>query len=529
MVSAKNSDRGAARTVNRRVSIIIPAYNEESTLPGALSSCRQLKPLEIIVVANGCTDRTAEIAKKWGCQTIARPRPLGNDVGRAIGARQARGDILLFLDADFQLDPVDLRRVVAPLLNDSADVSLNDFTALWKEKKVPHSTTVWRQVFNELLGRKDLGIDSVLSVPHAIKKKVAEAIGFDSLANPILAHMKLVSGGYRIAHQQAVEVLKKNRYRPDEHATSPVALSRSEKRIIADHIEALAHSPLLKTLRGNFTDGGRRRDIVRALRAGKRSLNISPGWKAPSSRLYGGKRLAVIIPAQNEQLTIREAIQNARKIEPQEIIVVVNGSTDRTEAYAKSLGATTIVFKEALGNDVGRAIGAMAANSDILLFIDGDFVLTPDQLFPYARAIARGHHLALNDLNHYLTLKTPLNIITALKYAVNLAADKKQLGVGSLVAVPHAMSRTALHSIHWTSLVSPVLAQMKIMLSGLSIVNERRIDVDRVNRVRPEQHFAKKGYPPAVERIIGDHVEALSYLIQREGNRGVFKEQYRNF
>ena len=45
--------------------------------------------------------------------------------------------------------------------------------------------------------------------------------------------------------------------------------------------------------------------------------------------IYNGKQLSIIIPAQNEEATIKEVILEARKIEPKEIIVVINGSTDQ--------------------------------------------------------------------------------------------------------------------------------------------------------------------------------------------------------
>ncbi len=65
-----------------------------------------------------------------------------------------------------------------------------------------------------------------------------------------------------------------------------------------------------------------------------------------NSSIYNGKQLSnFIIPAQNEESTIKEVILEARKIEPKEIIVVINGSTDQTEAIAKQSGATVIVYE----------------------------------------------------------------------------------------------------------------------------------------------------------------------------------------
>lgn len=120
------------------------------------------------------------------------------------------------------------------------------------------------------------------------------------------------------------------------------------------------------------------------------------------SSIYDGKQLSVIIPVQNEEETIEQVILEARKIEPLEIIVVVNGSTDHTADIAKRLGATIIKYNERLGHNVGRAIGALEATGDILLFIDGDFSVSGSDLHHFTKAVSDGIDIALNDLNPML-------------------------------------------------------------------------------------------------------------------------------
>lgn len=512
------------------LSIVIPVCNEEETISNVIATSLLLNPKEIIVIANGCTDQTIKNIEKFGTQIklIVIEHALGNDVGRAVGAKYATGDVVLFLDGDFVIPIEELVKFIQPIMLKQADVVLNDFTPLFNEKKCPHSITVWRQIVNTLIDKADIGIDSILSVPHALTKRAISSIGYETLAFPILAHIRLLLDPTLIIHHYySVDVISRNRYRKEVHKNDSSTLSKSEKRMIGDHLYALAH--FLDKPRGNFTDGGRNRGIVQKLANHLISPKISYGWNTSNqSQLYNGKSLSIIIPAQNEEKTIQFVIQQARKIEPQEIIVVVNGSSDNTANIARANGATTIEIKERLGNDVGRSIGARFAKGDIILFIDGDFVIPPNDLYPFAKAIANGVDISLNDLNHYLTLKLPLHIVTALKYGLNLALDSKKLGVGSMIAIPHGLSRKALNSIGWESLLSPAVAQTKALLNDqLNVQCVHRVEVDKLNKIRPEEHFSKNSYAPAVERIIGDHVEAIYYLLMTKGNRGIFQQDGR--
>lgn len=93
-----------------RVSIIIPARNEEQNLPKLLRSLvdQAPKPHEIIVVDDGSTDRTAEVARQLGA-TVLNSKPLpdgwrGKTWACHQGAQAATGELLLFVDADTWLE-----------------------------------------------------------------------------------------------------------------------------------------------------------------------------------------------------------------------------------------------------------------------------------------------------------------------------------------------------------------------------------------------------------------------------------------
>ena len=102
-----------------RVSVIIPARNERLRLPTLLASLAAQDHVnrEVIVVDDGSTDGTAELARGAGAITLSVEGPASGWLGKPHacwqGAKRAGGDLLLFLDADTELQPGGLRRIVA--------------------------------------------------------------------------------------------------------------------------------------------------------------------------------------------------------------------------------------------------------------------------------------------------------------------------------------------------------------------------------------------------------------------------------
>lgn len=104
------------------LSIIIPTKNEEKFLPLLLDSIKKQSlqcEYEIIVADAGSTDRTCAIARDYGCTIIEGGMPA---VGRNRGARVARGDLVLFLDADVVIHG-DLKKAFDEFENRDLDVA----------------------------------------------------------------------------------------------------------------------------------------------------------------------------------------------------------------------------------------------------------------------------------------------------------------------------------------------------------------------------------------------------------------------
>jgi 4,4'-diaponeurosporenoate glycosyltransferase len=115
------------------VSIIIPARNEEKSLPILFASLRDQSfiPYEIIVVVNQSQDRTLDIAEKEGVKTIqSEPLPagwMGKPWACYQGAKAAKGEILIFLDADTFFEKEGLKNVLYEYLCKNGTISIQPY------------------------------------------------------------------------------------------------------------------------------------------------------------------------------------------------------------------------------------------------------------------------------------------------------------------------------------------------------------------------------------------------------------------
>lgn len=97
------------------VSIIIPAYNEESAIGDTVRAIRALNlpDSEVLVVDDGSSDQTAHIAREAGARVVSHPYNIGNGAAVKTGIRESTGTALVFLDGDGQHDPHDIPRLLS--------------------------------------------------------------------------------------------------------------------------------------------------------------------------------------------------------------------------------------------------------------------------------------------------------------------------------------------------------------------------------------------------------------------------------
>lgn len=104
-----------------KISVIIPVLNEEKSIGGALSSLPSFVD-EVIVVDNGCTDKTSAIAKNYGALLVYEPR---RGYGSAcLAGIKALGnpDVVVFMDGDASDCPEEMEKLLEPILNGNADM-----------------------------------------------------------------------------------------------------------------------------------------------------------------------------------------------------------------------------------------------------------------------------------------------------------------------------------------------------------------------------------------------------------------------
>ncbi|MEA3349148.1 MAG: glycosyltransferase family 2 protein, partial [Chloroflexota bacterium] len=102
---------------NLEVSVIIPAYNEAEVIATVITQIKAAldesdRAYEILVIDDGCTDETAARAKAAGAHVLQHAYNIGNGAAIKTGIRNARGEIIVMLDADGQHPPEDISRLL---------------------------------------------------------------------------------------------------------------------------------------------------------------------------------------------------------------------------------------------------------------------------------------------------------------------------------------------------------------------------------------------------------------------------------
>ena len=158
---------------NMKISIIIPAYNEEEYLPKLLESIEKqdFKDYEVIIADANSSDNTREIAESYGCTVVDGGLP---GVGRNRGAAVAKGELLLFLDSDLELTEGYLENIVEDFEDLNLGIAITQMTALSEKKYVQalHTWCNWFMIASESIKPHGAGCYGIVA-----RRELHEKVG----------------------------------------------------------------------------------------------------------------------------------------------------------------------------------------------------------------------------------------------------------------------------------------------------------------------------------------------------------------
>lgn len=213
----------------QKISIIIPAYNEEKRIGGVLKGLRNstkrsnIGKYEVIVVDDGSEDNTYKVAKNEGATVIRHPVNRGVGAALVTGFQKAiqnNSDVIVTIDADQQHSPDEIEKIMKPVLRGEADVVIGSRFAK-RNKKMP----LLKKVGNSILN-----IITYVLYGYACTDTQC---GYRAFNRKAVKKMHLTIDRYGIMSEMLGEI-KKNNLLLKEVAVSTVYLDRNKGTNIFD-------------------------------------------------------------------------------------------------------------------------------------------------------------------------------------------------------------------------------------------------------------------------------------------------------
>lgn len=186
------------------ISIIIPAKNEQITIGEVVSQILSLPihdNFEVIVVDDGSSDGTAQVAMKAGARIISHPYSKGNGAAIKTGTREALGKTLIFMDGDGQHDPEDIPRLLAKL-RQGYDLVVG---ARKKGSQASFGRSVANKFYNRfssyMTGHKIEDLTSGFRVVNANKFREFLSLLPNGFSYPTTSTMAFFRAGYSVAYE----------------------------------------------------------------------------------------------------------------------------------------------------------------------------------------------------------------------------------------------------------------------------------------------------------------------------------------
>ena len=188
-----------------KVSIIIPCYNEQSTIKEIINKINSQSNIdkEIIVIDDYSNDKTREILEKDLKNNIHKiilnERNYGKGYSIKKGIESASGECILIQDADLEYDPSDYKKLLDPIINDVADVVYGSRFIGTSERRVLY---FWHTIGNKLL--------TLLSNMFSNLNLTDMEVGYKVFKSNVLKEINLVENRFGFEPEITAKIAKKN-------------------------------------------------------------------------------------------------------------------------------------------------------------------------------------------------------------------------------------------------------------------------------------------------------------------------------
>ncbi len=187
-----------------KISVLIPAHNEEQNIKQTIEGVQKIPGLlapdlswQFIVIDDGSTDNTWAEANRCAVQALRLDKNIGKGGALRHGLKQADGDIIMFLDADLKQSASEAYKLLLPIINNQADVTIARFKPTNKPGGFGLVKTLATGGVKFFTGHK---LTTVLSGQRAFKRPVLETIGHipDGYSLEVGMLIDILTHGYRV-------------------------------------------------------------------------------------------------------------------------------------------------------------------------------------------------------------------------------------------------------------------------------------------------------------------------------------------
>ncbi|MGB9779426.1 glycosyltransferase family 2 protein [Caldanaerobacter sp.] len=184
--------------MDEKVSVLIPAYNEQDRIIDTIRGLEAVEQVEeIIVINDGSTDQTAERAKKAGAKLVNMKKNMGKAAALKEGLKYAKNNIIVFLDADVGLSSKEVEKLISPIILNEADVVIAKFPKAPVKGGFGIVKRLARKGVKYFTGKE---LESVLSGQRAFKREVLESLDtfYSGFGIEVGMTIDILQKGYRV-------------------------------------------------------------------------------------------------------------------------------------------------------------------------------------------------------------------------------------------------------------------------------------------------------------------------------------------